>query len=107
MKILTVHNRYKHRGGEDEARESENALLKEKGHEIHEIIFDNAGISDFSALKVGAEAIWSQRSFRILRDFIRSWRPDLMDVHNFFPLASPSVHYAALAEGGTRSPNPA
>jgi glycosyltransferase involved in cell wall biosynthesis len=99
MKILTIHNRYKYRGGEDESREAEDTLLAAKGNEIRQILFDNAQINARNALKVGLQATWSHQSYVRVRDYIKHWRPDILDVHNFFPLASPSVYYAARRLG--------
>jgi hypothetical protein len=98
MKILTVHNRYKYRGGEDESREAEDTLLAERGHEVRQIVFDNAQINRRNALSVGIQATWSHKSYVRIRDYITEWRPDVLDVHNFFPLASPSVYYAARSQ---------
>ena len=95
MKILTLHNRYKFRGGEDESREAEDTLLAARGNEIRQIIFDNARINSHNALKVGLEATWSNSTYVRIRDYIDQWQPDILDVHNFFPLVSPSVYYAA------------
>jgi glycosyltransferase involved in cell wall biosynthesis len=99
MKILTVHNRYKFRGGEDESREAEDTLLADKGHEIGQIVFDNSTINAGNAWKAGLQATWSHSAWVRVRDYIDDWRPDLLDVHNFFPLASPSVYYAARKQG--------
>lgn len=95
MKILTIHNKYKFRGGEDESREAEDALLLERGHEVRYVTFDNSHIGRLNVVSVGLRATWSQTAYNRVRDAIAGWRPDLVDVHNFFPLASPSVHYAA------------
>jgi glycosyltransferase involved in cell wall biosynthesis len=99
MKILTVHNRYRYRGGEDESREAEDELLAARGHEIRQIIFDNVSINFSNALRVGIQATWSHSAYLRIRDYIRTWRPDVLDVHNFFPLASPSVYYASRRMG--------
>ena len=99
MKILTVHNKYKFRGGEDESREAEDRLLISKGHEIRQIIFDNKSITGGAALKAGLSASWSLRSYRKVHRAIDTWKPDILDVHNFFPLASPAIHHAAWKLG--------
>ena len=99
MKILTVHNKYKFRGGEDESRESEDRLLISKGHEIRQIIFDNKTIVGAATMRAGLSASWSSAAYRRVQQEISSWRPDVLDVHNFFPLASPAVHYAAFNMG--------
>jgi glycosyltransferase involved in cell wall biosynthesis len=99
LKILTIHNRYKYRGGEDESRESEDELLSARGHEVRTIVFDNSRIGARNALRVGLQAAWSHSSYLRVGNYIDAWRPDILDVHNFFPLASPSVYYAARKRG--------
>ena len=38
--------------------------------------------------------VWSQHSFKQMKEMIRSIQPDLVHFHNIFPLLSPSVYYA-------------
>ncbi len=99
MKILTVHNKYKQRGGEDEVQEEEQLLLQSKGHQVRQVTFDNSGINKLTAIRIGLSTPWSQASYRLVTASIKAWRPDVVTVHNFFPLASPSVHYAAFRMG--------
>lgn len=100
LHILTVHNRYKQRGGEDESREAEDRILRERGHQIDEFVCDNSSISGaMSKWRTGLNAVWSNGVYRQIRNYLRAHRPDLVDVHNFFPQISPAVHYAAAAEG--------
>jgi glycosyltransferase involved in cell wall biosynthesis len=99
MKILTVHNKYKFRGGEDESREAEDRLLVARGHEIRELVFDNKTITGATTLIAGLTASWSSRAYRQVHQALSAWKPDILDVHNFFPLASPAVHYAARRLG--------
>ncbi len=99
MKILTVHNKYKYRGGEDESRESEDRLLISRGHEIKQVVFDNKAITGIGVLKAGLSATWSSASYRQVHQALSAWKPDILDIHNFFPLASPSVHYAGWRLG--------
>src|SRR5689334_18802122 len=99
MRILTIHNRYQHRGGEDEVHDAEEQLLRSRGHDIRPLIFDNAGIGGFAALRTGLSTPWSQASYRRAAREIASWHPDVVSVHNFFPLASPAVYYAASRAG--------
>jgi hypothetical protein len=44
LKILFIHNKYKQYGGEDAALELEASLLKEKGHHVQVLLFDNKKI---------------------------------------------------------------
>jgi len=99
MKILSIHNRYQLRGGEDESTEAEERLLESRGHEVRPLMFDNAVISGFGALCTGLSSAWSRASYRQVAGEISTWRPDIVSVHNFFPLATPAVHYAATRAG--------
>ncbi|MGC9946219.1 MAG: glycosyltransferase family 4 protein [Bryobacteraceae bacterium] len=99
MRILTVHNKYLFRGGEDESREAEDRLLSANGHEIRQVVFANDSIGRSNLFQIGCHASWSQTTYdRVARE-LAAWKPDVLDVHNFFPLASPSVHYAAHRMG--------
>jgi len=98
MKLLTIHNRYLQRGGEDESREAEDRLLNSHGHTIVEYIADNKSIQRLYSIEVGLRSIWNQSHYRHIRAMIREVSPDIVDVHNFFPLISPAVYYAARAE---------
>ena len=97
MRILTVHNYYRIRGGEDESRDMEDRLLRERGHEVVEFLADSRSIEG-AGLQVGIRAIWNTDAYRELRALIRSTRPDLVSVQNFFPLISPAAYLAAQAE---------
>lgn len=95
MKILVVHNSYRYRGGEDEACDSEHDLLASRGHDVRLLSFDNRNVNRTGLIQAGFEASWSRESYNRARQEIARSRPDVLHIHNFFPLASPSVHYAA------------
>jgi glycosyltransferase involved in cell wall biosynthesis len=99
MKILMLHNRYQHRAGEDQVHDAKRNLLVSKGEDVQEVILDNAQIRSGSALLVGIETSWSRSGYDRILNAINSWRPDILDVDNFFPLASPSIYYAAWRSG--------
>jgi len=48
---------------------------------------------------LGQRTIWSRPAYRDVRAAIATHRPDIVHVHNTLPLLSPSVYYAASAEG--------
>src|SRR5262249_32424642 len=48
---------------------------------------------------VAMSALWNDETFVDVRRIIRDHRPDVMHCTNTFPLISPSVYYAAKAEG--------
>lgn len=99
MKIFTVHSSYAQRGGEDQVFEAERDLLRRYGHSVVEYVQDNKSIGGSAPLNTGLRAIWSQGDFRRVRQRLKEERPDVVAVHNFFPLISPSIYYAAAAEG--------
>lgn len=96
MKVLLIHNKYQHAGGEDLVFEMESGLLRDHGHVVEKVIFDNHDIRDwFSKLTAGVGIIYNRQSAKALEKRIREVEPDVIHVHNFFPLASPSVLFAA------------
>lgn len=98
MNVLIIHNRYAYAGGEDEACATEIDLLRGRGHTVVTYEQDNRSIAQLSRISVARRAFWSAEAYRTVRDLIRRHRIDLMSVHNFFPLLSPSIFYAAAAE---------
>ena len=74
-------------------------LLGENGCEVDYYEEDNERIKNTALLRVAAETTWSQASYRKIRRQLQAWPYDVVHVQNFFPLISPSVHYAARAEG--------
>ncbi|OXS61633.1 hypothetical protein B1A99_03175 [Cohnella sp. CIP 111063] len=102
LRIALVHNYYQQSGGEDKVVEQERDLLNEMGHEVVVYQRHNDSISTMTRMaKLGATfgTIWSWSSYRDMRAFIRSNKPDIVHFHNTFPLISPSAYYAAKKEG--------
>lgn len=97
MRVLIVHERYRHRGGEDAAVDAEVELLARSGVEVELLLEDNRLIpGGFSAAR---RLLWSPEGYSVTRQAILRVRPDLVHVHNTFPMLSPSVHDAARALG--------
>ncbi len=99
MRVLMGHNYYQLAGGEDESFAAESALLESHGHEVIRYTLSNQTIGDEAGVRVAARAIWSQESYRELRELIRSTKPDVAHFQNTFPLISPSAYYAVKREG--------
>lgn len=99
MKILSIHNKYQIRGGEDESRQAEEQLLREMGHEVDVYEENNDRISQIKPVNLALRTIWSQESYQIIEKKLATSTYDLIHVQNFFPLISPSVYYAAKAKG--------
>lgn len=99
MKILSVHSRYQQRGGEDECREAEENLLREMKHSVEVYEENNDRVAGMNSISLAATTIWSTQAYETVKQSIREKNYDVIHVHNFFPMISPSVYYAAKAEG--------
>ena len=93
MKILQLHNRYQIIGGEEGVVQAENILLTQNGHTVQLLEVTNDRISGVRA-KLGAAigAIYSRKAKQQVQAQIQTFRPDIVHVHNFFPLLSPSIY---------------
>ena len=99
MRILSVHNLYKLRSGEEESRDLETMVLEERGHTVDYYEKNNESLKPNALpLKVALKTIWSKESYWEVRKRLQRSRYDILHVHNFFPQISPSVYYAARAE---------
>jgi hypothetical protein len=94
-----LHNRYLQMGGEDGCFQMEIDLLRRFGCEVVAFEENNERVSDIGALRTAMRSAWSLESYRTVRKILREKRFDILHVQNFFPLLSPSVYYAARAEG--------
>jgi len=95
MKILSVHNEYLLRGGEEESRKAETLIMEKYGHEITYYTEYNSAIKELSNVNSALRTIWSQESYKKVQAVLDKDNHDVMHVQNFFPLISPSVYYAA------------
>lgn len=95
MRVLVVHNAYQHRGGEDSVVESEVALLRQHGHEVQTYGRSNDDIHGLPQLTLARQTLWSDRTTADVAVLVESFRPDVIHVHNTFPLVSPSLYWAA------------
>src|SRR5687767_3058688 len=94
MRILKVHNYYIQSGGEDTVFQAETALLRSRGHEVIEYLEFNKKIESMNKAFVALQTVWSQLSYRKMKQFLRNTRPDVVHFHNTCPLISPSAYYA-------------
>jgi glycosyltransferase involved in cell wall biosynthesis len=100
LNVITVHNRYLMRGGEDEVFESEARLLEDRGCKVQaisqEMTYPN-GVA--GKVRVALNAVWSKPWHDDFRATLREVRPDVVHVHNFFPLVSPAIYDACRDAG--------
>lgn len=99
MRILSIHNKYQIRGGEDESSLSEQRLLREMGHHVDVYEEHNDRVGEIGMVPMALRTIWSQESYNIVKQKLSSLKYDVVHIQNFFPLISPSVYYAAKSEG--------
>jgi glycosyltransferase involved in cell wall biosynthesis len=99
MKILSVHNTYQKPGGEDQVFAQEGELLRNHGHQVLLYQASNDEVNGVNPLVLLGNTIWNRQKYEDLRGLLRRERPDVMHVHNTFPVISPAAYYAANAEG--------
>ncbi|MFF3111027.1 glycosyltransferase family 4 protein [Kitasatospora sp. NPDC057904] len=104
MHVLVVHNRYSSAqpSGENKVVDQEVGLLREAGHrvELFERRSDDIGARSLPG-KVAVPLLvpWNPAARAELAARLRRERPDVVHVHNVFPLLSPAV-LAACADAG-------
>lgn len=98
-RVLVAHNGYQQRGGEDSVVESEMALLRAHGHEVLLYGRHNDEIEGASRVALAAQTVWSQRTVHEVDALLAEFKPDVIHVHNTFPLISPSVYWVARRRG--------
>ena len=94
MKIFQLHNKYRYFGGEDSVVDEEAKLLRSNDHEVNQLIRDNSKelISFQDKLSAFKNISYSQNSIEILnKEILEQGIPDIVHVHNIFPLWSNSV----------------
>jgi len=96
LKILLVHNRYQSKGGEDTVFDAEYKMLINNGDDVQTLIFDNKKIVSFAdKIYTSLNSFYNRNSARKMEDAILSFHPDIIHVHNFFYIASPSIFFVA------------
>ena len=100
MKILAIHNFHRKgsASGDDQVFKSETALLEEYGntvirYTVSNDAFDTAGMLGKVITAFGM--LWSFKHYKAVQKLIREEKPDVVHIHTFFPLLSPSILYAA------------
>ncbi|MDT7537969.1 MAG: hypothetical protein QOI82_1554 [Actinomycetota bacterium] len=98
MRVLVVHNRYRsvNPSGENRVVDDEVALLRAHGVEVRTYILDSDEIGR-PGLAVGMGPVYSRSGVRGFRTALAD-RPDVVHLHNVYPLISPYVVRVAQAE---------
>jgi glycosyltransferase involved in cell wall biosynthesis len=97
MKVLIVHNTYQQPGGEDAVVFNESTLLKNVGCNTRLYSVSNSAISGpKEKIDAFVNTVYSKKSKNELSREIEKFQPDIVHVHNFFPLLTPSIYDACL-----------
>lgn len=105
-KVLFVHNFYGSAApsGENQVFEAEMALLRSRGHEVAEFTRYSDEIraqGAFGAIRGAAATPWNPWMARLLKREMDCFNPDVVHVHNTFPLISPSI-FSAIGRQAAR-----
>ena len=106
MRILLVHNFYGSASpsGENQVFETEKKLLHQHGHEVAEFTRHSDEIRSTGALGVLKGALATPYNFfmaRAIKKKIEEFKPEVVHVHNTFPLISPAI-FSAIDHGVAR-----
>ncbi len=100
MRILLIHNFYKQAGGEDTVFHAEAALLESQGHAVEKLSLSNNDVNTlYEKLQAALGVVYNYKSARVVEGAILRFKPDVVHVHNFFPLCSPAVFYVCHKHG--------
>lgn len=99
MKVLIVHGRYRSvaPSGENRVVDRESAALEAAGHQVELFQRDSDDIAGWSLAgkaALPARSLWNGLVRHELARRLELTRPDVVHIHNTFPLISPSVLYA-------------
>lgn len=106
MKVLIAHNLYRSTtpSGENAVRDAEQRLLSARGHDVGTFFRGSDEITRKGRLGTFQAALatpWNPYSTRAIRQRISEERPDIVHVHNTFPLISPSI-FSAIGRRAAR-----
>lgn len=99
MKILLAHNHYGSAApsGENQVFEAERALLQQRGHTVETFTRHSDDIrrqGAWGTLKGALATPWNHWTTVAIRRTVDAFQPDLVHVHNTFPLISPAIFHA-------------
>jgi glycosyltransferase involved in cell wall biosynthesis len=94
-----VHNFHRFGGGSDDSVRASTEGLRAAGHEVKEFTRDSRSISG-PVRKIAAvgSALYSPTAVHDFRGVLKGFRPDVVHVHELYPLISPGVLSVASSE---------
>jgi len=100
-KVCLVHNAYGAASGEEAVVDAVRRLLKTRGHRLTSFMRTSEDIPRMlmGRFRAFLSGIYSPASRRQMRRLLRAERPDVVHIHNLFPLISPSILPECRAAG--------
>jgi glycosyltransferase involved in cell wall biosynthesis len=100
MRVLMIHNFYQLSGGEDSIVRAEMSLLQENGVDVDLFSTTNDIIKGrLAQARVAFQVVYNPFARRAVAKKLAEFAPDVVHIHNFFPLLSPSVFDACRDAG--------
>lgn len=104
LRVVIVHNRYRsaNPSGENRVVEADIERLRADGVDVHTYIRDSDEIEHWSVMKKAGLAIrptYSLEDVRRFRALLRDVKPQIVHLHNPFPIISPAIIRVAKSEG--------
>ncbi|PKG23766.1 glycosyl transferase [Niallia nealsonii] len=75
-------------------------LLSSRGIDVHLYSVHNdsiKGLGPLGKMRAAIETTWSFTEYKKIKRFLIDMKPDVVHIHNFFPLISPSIYYACTS----------
>lgn len=93
MKVFLVNNRFRFSGGVETVVENSFNLLKQHGIDVSLIERDSRDLSKSLRGKFRAfgSGIYSHSAYKDFKALIKDQKPDVIHIHNLYPLFSPSI----------------
>jgi len=93
MKVLIIHNEYGRPSGEEAAVAAVAELLRAQGRQVLSYTKSSAAIPSlrFGAVQAFFKGVYCRSARREVARLIEAEKPDVVNVHNVFPLISPAV----------------
>jgi len=93
VKIIVIHNEYGTFSGEEAVVQRQVELVANMGHHVCRFSRSSAEIPHmrFGRVRAFCSGIYSFSSKEVMRELLREHKPDIVHIHNLFPLISPSI----------------
>ncbi|GAB1858546.1 glycosyltransferase family 4 protein [Flavobacteriaceae bacterium MHTCC 0001] len=93
MKILLIHNKYGKFSGEEAVVNTQIALLKDRGYDVITYFRSSEELEKMTngKLKAFFTAFYNSKSIKELQKLISKEQPDIVHIHNLYPLISPAI----------------